>query len=665
MKKILICLIILGLMGLVTNGCKKETKLKIDTIPSNAMLYINSQYKGKTPININLFPGEYQIEIEKENYFTLRKILKISNFGKNEHIFELKKVPTLFSKEFNENISLIKIFNNKVYLKTNDSQILILNSKNGELISKINLKEIDTNNLPCKEEDNDIIELDKNIKYSPKEIINLYLKAKEYLLKSHCFKTFEKRKEKIKETFKEIFINQKLIDNIINELKENFLEISWVDDISNSSSEFKIFLRFYGEYEKKDLACFYIEELYLKKYEVEEVDFPFEEIPPEWIFPCKYIPGIHLSSIHTYNTYLLKKINDRWFIYNINGVCEKNEKLTKETDSLFYNPSFGDFPNPPKIKDMIPLPEDINKDLERSKYTKIKNEICLKIRDINVYDEKLFIQTNCNLFVFDSELNPVSKYLNYLPLNSNFAIGIYPNCKDLKEFDISYLDLNSGSIKWKVTFNGDLLYFINSSGSSLFFLQIYNNKLFLIKIDSKNGQLISRKEIIKIDESGKNINLVHNFFSFSKDKILFYLNNKIFLFNLNGDILWKKNLNESFSLLWATEKYIGINSHNSILILSTNEGKLLEEIKLIGVPKKIYILENLLFYSEEFDKQYYLHVFDLEKDEKIFILKIYNENFIINKENLIFQVEINEISSINLSLIKSRDLGRELLEGLN
>jgi hypothetical protein len=57
MKKILICLIILGLMGLVTNGCKKETKLKIDTIPSNAMLYINSQYKGKTPININLFPG--------------------------------------------------------------------------------------------------------------------------------------------------------------------------------------------------------------------------------------------------------------------------------------------------------------------------------------------------------------------------------------------------------------------------------------------------------------------------------------------------------------------------------------------------------------------------------------------------------------------------------
>ncbi|MEM2929132.1 MAG: PEGA domain-containing protein [Nitrososphaerota archaeon] len=650
-KRFIILIIFLIYLPII-NGCKKEIKLKIDSIPHDAILYINSQYKGKTPIEINLYPGEYIIEIEKENYFTLRKILKIFNFGKKEYTFELKKVQTLFSKKINENISFIKTINNKVYLVTNDFQVYILDSKNGEIISKINLKEINTKILHCLEEDEEDIEIDKNKRYSPEEIIDLYMKAKEYLLKSSCFKIFEKREKKVKGIFKEIFINQKLVDNIINKLKENFLEISWVDDISNSS-EFKFFSRIYGKYKKSDLSCLYIEELYLKKFEVEEVDFPFEEIAPEWIILGKYIPGIHLSSIHTYNTYLLKKINDRWFIYDINGGCEKNEKPPKEMTSLFCDPPFGDFPNPPRIKDMLPLPEDIEKDLENSKYTKIKNESYLKIRDIYVFEEKLFIQTNCNLFIFDSELNPISKFLNYLPLNSNFAIGIYPNCKDLKEFEITYLDLNSGSIKWRITFNGDSLYFINSNDSSLFFLQIYENKLFLIKIDSNNGELISRKEIIKINESIKNINLVHHFFSFSKNKFLLFIDNEIFLFNLNGDILWKKNFNESFSLLWATEKYIGINSRNSILILSANDGKLLVEINLIGLPKKIYILENLLFYSEEFDKQYYLNVFDLEKDEKILILKIYNENFAINEENLLFQVDKNEISSINLNFINS------------
>jgi len=89
MKKIInykkaVLLIILIFWLIPFGGCKKEIKLKINSIPSEATLYIDSQHIGKTPIEVNLNPGEHHIEIEKVNYITLREKIKVFPFGKKK-----------------------------------------------------------------------------------------------------------------------------------------------------------------------------------------------------------------------------------------------------------------------------------------------------------------------------------------------------------------------------------------------------------------------------------------------------------------------------------------------------------------------------------------------------------------------------------------------------
>ena len=52
--------------------------LSIDTTPSNASVYINNEYKGKTPLEIELTPGTYKIEIKKENYETYTQTIELT-----------------------------------------------------------------------------------------------------------------------------------------------------------------------------------------------------------------------------------------------------------------------------------------------------------------------------------------------------------------------------------------------------------------------------------------------------------------------------------------------------------------------------------------------------------------------------------------------------------
>jgi hypothetical protein len=649
-KKVVFIIMLISLL-IPSEGCKKAIKVSLKSTPSEATVYIDSQLVGKTPFEVNLNPGEHLVEIEKENYINLREKVEVSLFGRKKFNFELKRIPFLFSKKFDGDISIIKGFNDRVYSVINESTILILNSKDGGLISKIDLKGLGRKNLPCKETIEEEIKLEGTQKLSPKEIVNLYLNTEAYLLKSNCLEVFEKREVEVKEILKSIFFDQKLIEDKLTELKLNFLEMSWVNDMSDSS-EFKSFPRFYGEYEKNELTCFYVEDLVLKKFEVEEIDFPFEEIPLEWTVLGKYIPGVWLSAIQKIDTILLKKVDGRWFIVDINGGC-KGGPEQEPRDSLFCLSPLGDFPNPPKIKDMIPLPPDIERDFERSHETTSKQGGCSNVRDIKVFNERLFIQTNCNLLILDAKLNLVSKYLSYLPLNSSFAVGITFLSKDLKKFNISYLDLNKGVTKWSREFNGNSLFFVASDDANLYFLQIYENHLSLVEMDSKTGYTTSRKEILKVDESYKNINLAHQTFLLSKDKLFFFKDKEVFLVDLKGNILWKTLLNKPIISLWATENYLGICSDTSILILDSKDGKLLKEIKSRGKPEKIYILEDFLFYSEELDGLHFLHCLDFKKDERMFVLKAYNENFIILQDNLLFfQVDKDELSCINLNFIK-------------
>ncbi|MGB9883031.1 MAG: PEGA domain-containing protein [Microgenomates group bacterium] len=51
--------------------------ISISSTPKSAKIYINGQFKGLTDTNLNLPPGEYQIEIKKDGYLNWSKKIKL------------------------------------------------------------------------------------------------------------------------------------------------------------------------------------------------------------------------------------------------------------------------------------------------------------------------------------------------------------------------------------------------------------------------------------------------------------------------------------------------------------------------------------------------------------------------------------------------------------
>jgi len=52
------------------------------TEPSNAKLFINGEFQGKTPVKISMEPGKYEITFERENYQTLIESVHVKNDSK-------------------------------------------------------------------------------------------------------------------------------------------------------------------------------------------------------------------------------------------------------------------------------------------------------------------------------------------------------------------------------------------------------------------------------------------------------------------------------------------------------------------------------------------------------------------------------------------------------
>lgn len=83
MKKFLKIIILISSILILFNGCKggsvisKNGKLSISSNPSGAKVYIDNEYKGITPLEIELMPKSYELKLTKDGYKDYSKSINI------------------------------------------------------------------------------------------------------------------------------------------------------------------------------------------------------------------------------------------------------------------------------------------------------------------------------------------------------------------------------------------------------------------------------------------------------------------------------------------------------------------------------------------------------------------------------------------------------------
>lgn len=65
--------------------------VKIRTNPADAIIYINNAERGNTPRDLWLFPGMYELKINKSQYLTVDEVITISENKENEFSYNLTK----------------------------------------------------------------------------------------------------------------------------------------------------------------------------------------------------------------------------------------------------------------------------------------------------------------------------------------------------------------------------------------------------------------------------------------------------------------------------------------------------------------------------------------------------------------------------------------------
>ncbi len=149
----LLCLYATGYKIGSNFSIKKTGMLILDTEPKGAKIYINGKLKNNflkkyftkknsqvtTPAKIkNILPGNYDIKIEHDGYWSWEKKLKInsgqSTFAENIYLFK-KNIPlSIINKEFNN----IKISNNKKYIAAiNEKENILINLNKNNITNYI------------------------------------------------------------------------------------------------------------------------------------------------------------------------------------------------------------------------------------------------------------------------------------------------------------------------------------------------------------------------------------------------------------------------------------------------------------------------------------------------------------------------------------------------
>ncbi len=70
---------------------KVQSVITIKSIPTNANIYLNDFFEGKTDKNIWKYPGKYQLRVSKSGYITTNQVINVSEDSKNEFLIGLVK----------------------------------------------------------------------------------------------------------------------------------------------------------------------------------------------------------------------------------------------------------------------------------------------------------------------------------------------------------------------------------------------------------------------------------------------------------------------------------------------------------------------------------------------------------------------------------------------
>jgi len=116
MKKIILLLLLALFITLA--GCKVEDKtpvtIRITSNPSDALVYVDGSYKGKTPLDVDgITKGKHRIVIEKKGYIAGKSNIKVEKDALFN--FNLEKVPTIVNEKCGDVDSAI-IYGNKLYI---------------------------------------------------------------------------------------------------------------------------------------------------------------------------------------------------------------------------------------------------------------------------------------------------------------------------------------------------------------------------------------------------------------------------------------------------------------------------------------------------------------------------------------------------------------------
>ena len=119
-KKIALC-IFLGTIIFVS-GCNRKPSfakpsfaITIESMPLSAVIYIDEEYKGKTPLNIELKTGEHNLILLKEGYIALKEKITVNRDDSLFH-FTLKNIPIKEALPFSGSIGATIFSNQRIII---------------------------------------------------------------------------------------------------------------------------------------------------------------------------------------------------------------------------------------------------------------------------------------------------------------------------------------------------------------------------------------------------------------------------------------------------------------------------------------------------------------------------------------------------------------------
>ena len=66
--------------------------MRVSSSPSNAHIYINGEYVGKTTETVELYYGHYEVTVEKDGYYSETRTVRVDSHDRERIKFDLERI---------------------------------------------------------------------------------------------------------------------------------------------------------------------------------------------------------------------------------------------------------------------------------------------------------------------------------------------------------------------------------------------------------------------------------------------------------------------------------------------------------------------------------------------------------------------------------------------